>query len=74
MITFTDPGGKKLKTISVRGLEKVGASWTATDFTVTNHLTGRSTKVTVSGLARATGADETLFDPARLDRASGRMP
>ncbi len=74
MITFTDPGGKKFKTIAVRGLEKVGASWTATDFTVTNHLTGRSTKVTVSGLAKAAGADDTLFDPARLDRASGRMP
>jgi hypothetical protein len=73
-ITFTDPRGKKLKTISVRGLDKVGTSWTATDFTVTNHLTGRSTRITVSGLAKATNADETLFDPARLDRASGRMP
>lgn len=73
-ITFTEPGGRKFKTITVRGLEKVGAAWTATDFTVTNHLTGRSTKVTVSGLAKATNADESLFDPARLDRASGRMP
>ncbi|OBV10826.1 outer membrane lipoprotein-sorting protein [Erythrobacter dokdonensis] len=73
-ITFTDPAGKRLKTISVRKLEKVGASLTATDFTVTNHVTGRATVVTVSGLAKATGADDALFDPARLDRASGRMP
>lgn len=73
-ITFTDPAGKRLKTISVRKLEKVGASLTATDFTVTNHITGRATVVTISGLAKATSADETLFDPARLDRASGRMP
>lgn len=74
VITFTDPGGKRLKTITVRKLEKVGASWTATDFSVTNHVSGRATVVTVSGLARATGAGDTLFDPARLDRASGRMP
>ncbi len=74
VIAFTDPGGRRLKTISVRKLEKVGTSWTATDFTVTNHLTKRSTKVTVSGLARASGAEETLFDPARLDRVAGRMP
>ncbi|AOL24680.1 hypothetical protein Ga0102493_11550 [Erythrobacter litoralis] len=73
-IAFTDPAGRKLKTIAVSDLEKVGASWTATDFTVTNHRTGRSTKVTVSGLARASGANERLFDPARLDRAAGRMP
>ncbi|MEE4154700.1 MAG: outer membrane lipoprotein-sorting protein [Erythrobacter sp.] len=74
VITFTDPGGRRLKTISVSDLEKVGSSWTATDFTVTNHLTKRSTKVTVSRLARATGAEEALFDPARLDRVAGRMP
>lgn len=73
-ITFTDPAGKRLKTIAVRKLEKVGASLTATDFIVTNHATGRSTKVTISGLAKASNADDTLFDPARLDRASGRMP
>jgi hypothetical protein len=73
-ITFTDPDGKRLKSVSVRKLEKVGASLTATDFTVTNHVTGRATIVTVSGLAKASDADETLFDPARLDRASGRMP
>ncbi|MDP4605704.1 MAG: outer membrane lipoprotein-sorting protein [Erythrobacter sp.] len=73
-ITFTDPAGKRLKSVSVRKLEKVGASLTATDFTVTNHVTGRATTVMVSGLAKASGADETLFDPARLDRASGRMP
>lgn len=73
-IVFSDPGGRRLKTIDVRGLEKIGSSWTATNFTVTNHLTNRSTKVTVSGLARAAGAEEALFDPARLDRAAGRMP
>ncbi|MEE4288949.1 MAG: outer membrane lipoprotein-sorting protein [Erythrobacter sp.] len=73
-ITFTDPGGKRLKTISVRKLQKVGTSLTATDFVVTNHVTGRATVVTVSGLAKASGADDTLFDPARLDRASGRIP
>lgn len=73
-ITFTDPAGKRLKSVSVRKLEKVGASLTATDFTVTNHVSGRATIVTVSGLAKASGTDEALFDPARLDRASGRMP
>jgi len=73
-ITFSDPRGSKLKTIAVRDLEKVGASWTATDFTVTNHRTGRSTTVTVTGLARASGANDRLFDPARLDRVAGRMP
>jgi len=73
-ITFTDPAGKRLKTIAVRKLDKVGASWTATDFVVTNHLTGRLTKVSLSGLARASNANDNLFDPARLDRVSGRMP
>jgi len=73
-ITFTDPRGKRLKTIAVRKLEKVGASWTATDFVVTNHVTGRLTKVTIAGLAKASNANDILFDPARLDRASGRMP
>jgi hypothetical protein len=73
-ITFTDPGGRQLKTINVAKLRKVGNSWTATDFTVTNHRSGRSTRVTVSELARASGAGDTLFDPARLDRVAGRMP
>ncbi|MEQ8410293.1 MAG: outer membrane lipoprotein-sorting protein [Erythrobacter sp.] len=73
VITFTDPAGRRLKTIAVRGIEKVGSSLTATDFTVTNHRSGRSTRVTVSGLSRA-NARESLFDPARLDRVAGRMP
>lgn len=73
-ITFSDPRGRRLKTISVRKLEKVGSSWTATNFTVTNHVSGRATIVTVSKLARASGVSKVVFDPARLDRAFGRMP
>ena len=74
VIKFTDAAGRKLKTINVRKVQKVGRSWTATDFRVNNHRTGRSTLVTVAGLSPVSGVSGSLFDPSRLDRAAGRMP
>ncbi|MEO1488547.1 MAG: outer membrane lipoprotein-sorting protein [Pseudomonadota bacterium] len=74
VINFNDPAGRKLKTIVVRDVKRVGDSWTATDFRVSNHRTGRATLVTVAGLSAASGVSNSLFDPSRLDRAAGRMP
>lgn len=74
VIRLNDPAGRRLKTISVRKVGRIGGSWTATDFSVNNHITGRSTLVVVEGLSAASPVDNSLFDPARLDRVAGRMP
>lgn len=72
-ISFTDPSGRKLKTVSVKKMQKVGSSWMATQFTVANSRTGRSTTVTISNLTRSGGLSGKLFDPKLLDRVASRM-
>lgn len=73
LIRFEDPSGKNLKTIAVTGLQRVGGTLVATKFTVKNHLTGRSTGVTVSNLRASNGLSGNLFAPDQLDKVASRI-
>ena len=72
-IRFEDPSGRNLKTIAVTGLELVGTTWVATKFHVKNHVTDRSTAVTVTNLRKSNALSGTLFAPEQLDHVASRI-
>jgi hypothetical protein len=64
---FYDRAGAKVKTLAYDGYQKLGGKfWRAQTWTMTNHQTQKSTVLTFSKLAVATGVSPSEFRVARF--------
>ena len=72
-IDFVDPQQRRLKTIEVRSIDRIGDIWTARNIVATNHQTGHMSNFVFRDIDYYASLDTSLFEPRALGRGLPKM-